>query len=111
MTRASRARVLLALVGSAALVATTVLASSSTAATAQSSLTVPTSPGKRVVSWTGNVPFGNGQIGLVADDPVGFCDPAKPQLNAQHTVKVTFPKSLSTTYDTLVRFSIHWKDT
>jgi hypothetical protein len=116
MTRASRARALFALGGTAALLATTLLATTSSAATAQSSLSVPTSPGKTAVSWTGTVPFGNGQSGLVwgqvgIDDPTGACLPSHPELNAQHTVKVTFPKNLSSRYDTLVRFSIHWKDT
>jgi hypothetical protein len=115
MTRA-RPRALFALLGTAAVLATTVLATSSSAATAQSSLTVPTSPGKRAVSWSGTVPFGNGQAGLAwgqlgIDDPTGQCDPAHPELNAQHTVKVTFPSTLSKKYDTLVRFSIHWTDT
>ena len=116
MTRASRPRVLIALVGAAAAIATTVLASTSSAAGAQSSITVPTKPGRTVTSWTGTVPFGNGQAGLVygqlgLDDPLGQCDPSHPELNAQHTVKVSFPKGLSTKYDTLVRFAIHWKDT
>ncbi|MDP9183590.1 MAG: glycoside hydrolase [Actinomycetota bacterium] len=113
MVRASRRRVLLALIGSVAVLATTVLSSTSSAAGAQSSLSLPTKPGKKLVSWTGTVPFGNGQAGLVwgqlgLDDPTGACEPSHPELNSQHTVKVTFPKGLSSAYDTLVRFSIHW---
>ncbi|HUR51928.1 MAG TPA: sialidase family protein [Mycobacteriales bacterium] len=116
MTRALRPRVLLALAGAGAVLATTVLASTSAAAGAQSSISVPSKPGKTSVSWTGTVPFGNGQAGLVygqlgIDDPTGACEPSHPQLNAQRTVKVTFPKGLSGKYDTLVRFSVRWKDT
>jgi len=111
MTRASRPRVLFALAGTAALLATTVLASTSSAATAQSAISLPTKPGKASTSWKGTVPFGNTQSGLLIDDPVGFCDPSKPQLNSQHTVRVSFPKSLSKAYDTLVRFTIRWQDT
>jgi hypothetical protein len=115
MTRA-RPRALLALAGAAALLATTALASSSSAATAQSTVSLPTKPGKHSVSWTGTVPFGNGQAGLVwgqlgIEDPTGACDPSHPELNDQHTVKVTFPKGLSSKYDTLVRFGIKWDDT
>ena len=97
MSRALRPRALLALLGAGAVLATTVLTTSSSAATAQSSITVPSTVGKKSVSWTGTVPFGNGQTGLVwgqlgIDDPTGACEPSHPELNAQRTVKVTFPK-------------------
>ncbi len=116
MIRAPRRRTLLAALGTSAAVAVTALAPVSSAASAQSTITVPSKPGRAQVSWTGTVPFGNGQDGLVwgqlgLDDPLGKCDPSHPQLNAQHTVQVTFPRNLSKAYDTLVRFSIHWQDT
>jgi hypothetical protein len=117
MTRVPRLRVLAALTGVAALVSSTVLAATSTAApSAQQSITVPSKPGKTSIGWAGTVPFGNGQAGLVwgqlgIDDPTGACEPSHPELNAQHTVRVSFPKSLSKKYDTLVRFAIKWQDT
>jgi hypothetical protein len=108
----------LALVLAGAVTALTVVAltSPSQAATAQSRVTVPLKPGRTSTSWTGTVPFNNGQDGLAwgqlgIADPTGACEPKNTTLNTQHTVQVSFPKALSTKYDTLVRFSIRWKDT
>ncbi len=113
MIRLPRRRVSLALTGAAALLLTASLAVPSTAATAQSSVTVPSSPGTSSVSWTGTAPFNNNQDGLVygqlgIDDPKSSCNPTNTSLNSQHTVQVTFPKNLSPRYDTLVRFQINW---
>ncbi|HUR14320.1 MAG TPA: sialidase family protein [Mycobacteriales bacterium] len=109
MTRA-RPRALLALVGSAAVLATVALTSPVTASAAgPQSVTVPSKPGKTAVTWSSTVPFANNTAGIAVDDPMGSCDPANPELNDQHQVKVVFPKGLSSSYDTLVRFSIKWK--
>jgi hypothetical protein len=109
-----RRRASLALGAAAALLIIGALALPSTAsAAAQSSLSVPSSPGKTSVTWTGTAPFNNNQDGLVygqlgVDDPKSSCNPSNTTLNSQHTVQVTFPPHLSTKYDTLVRFQIKW---
>ncbi len=111
MNRAPRRpRVLLALAGSVAILATAALAASSPASAAgPQSLTVPSKPGKTAVSWNATVPFANNTAGIAVDDPMGSCDPSNPELNSQHQVKVAFPKGLASSYDTLVRFSIRWE--
>jgi hypothetical protein len=109
-------RLALVLAGAVAALTVVALTSPSVAATAQSHVTVPVKPGHSSVSWTGTVPFNNGQDGLAwgqlgIDDPTKACEQSNKTLNTQHTVQVSFPKALSTKYDTLVRFSIRWKDT
>lgn len=102
--------------GAAAAVASAALVviGSSTPAIAASDLAVPAKPGKVSTSWKGNAPFNNGNSGLVwgqvgTDDPVAACDPSNTTLNSQHQVEVSFPK-LPKGYETLVRFSVRWKD-
>jgi hypothetical protein len=110
MTRA-RPRALLALAGTAAVLATVALTAPSPAAAAgPQALTVPSKPGKAAISWSATVPFANNTAGIAVDDPLGSCDPSNPELNSQHQIKVAFPKGLSSSYDTLVRFAIRWKD-
>ena len=109
MPRTTRLRAALGLTGLAALVLAGLTAAPATAA-AQSSLTVPSSPGSTSTGWTGTAPFNNGQTGLVLDDPLGACNPGNSTFNDSHTVQVSFPKNLPAKYDTLVRFSIAWDD-
>lgn len=99
----------------AAACATLVASASSAPASAPSEIHVPSSPGHVRTSWQGNAPFNNGNSGLVwgqlgVDDPTGACDPAHPELNSQHQVRVSFPKDLPRRYETLVRFSVKWTD-
>jgi hypothetical protein len=105
--------------GGAALAAATAVLVAITSATPASAaadkIRVPSSPGHTSVKWTGTAPFNNGNSGLVwgqlgVDDPTGACDPDNPQLNSQHLVHVSFPKSLPDGYETLVRFSVKWTD-
>ena len=111
-----RGRLLSAALGAAALTAAALVASpGAQAAGAQSSIMVPASPGKVAVSWSDTAPFNNNQDGLVygqlgLDDPKNSCSASNTTLNSQHTVSVSFPKGLSSKYDTLVRFSIKWDD-
>ena len=113
----TRGRLLSALLGaSSLLVAALVVSPGAAAATAQSSLTVPATPGKVATTWTGTAPFNNNQDGLVygqlgLDDPKNSCSTSNTTLNDQHTVAVSFPSGLNKAYDTLVRFSIKWDDT
>ena len=112
MTRISRARLLSCLLGGAALLLTGAITAPQTAsAAADSTVTVPSSPGTApVATWTGVAPFYNGQEGLLIDDPLGGCDPSDHTHNSQHTVQVTFPPSLDPSLDTLVRFTVSWTD-
>ena len=110
MTRISRTRLLAGLLGAGVLLVTAAIAVPSPAvAAADSSVSVPSAPGPvAVASFSGHAPFYNGQTGIALDDPVGGCSPSNHDLNAQHTVQVTFPKKIDAAYDTLVRFSIDW---
>lgn len=110
-------RLSLVAAAAAALVATvTGLAALHDPATAADSrITVPKTPGKASITWTGVAPFNSGQSGLVwgqtgTTDPTGACDPSNTTLNSQHTVQVDFPSSLPSTYETVVRFSVKWTD-
>ncbi|MCW2668885.1 MAG: hypothetical protein JWO27_782 [Frankiales bacterium] len=113
----TRGRLLSALIGTSSLVVAVLIGSpGASAAAAQSSLTVPATPGKTSVGWSGTAPFNNNQDGLVygqlgLDDPKNSCSTSNHTLNDQHTVRVSFPPGLSKGYDTLVRFSIKWADT
>jgi hypothetical protein len=113
----TRGRLLSALIGVSSLVVAALVASPGAAAAgAQSSLTVPASPGRTAVTWSGTAPFNNNQDGLVygqlgLDDPKNSCSTSNTTLNDQHTVNVRFPTGLSQAYDTLVRFTIRWNDT
>jgi hypothetical protein len=113
--RRSRARLGAGLAATAALLLTALISTPSSAATAQSSVTLPLKPGSAKTTWTGTAPFNNNQDGLVygqlgLDDPKNSCNPSNTTLNSQHTVQVTFPPALSKAYDTLVRFQIAWTD-
>ena len=113
----TRGRLLSALIGASSLLMAVLVASpGASAAPAQSSVTVPSTPGKVATTWNGTAPFNNNQDGLVygqlgLDDPKNSCSTSNHTLNDQHTVQVSFPSGLSTSYDTLVRFSIKWDDT
>lgn len=116
MNQHARRRASFGLVAGVVLLSGAALAAPSTAATnAQSSVVVPSSPGKAVpATWTATAPFNNGQAGLVygqlgLDDPTNACSASNKTLNSQHTVQVSFPKGLNPAYDTLVRFQINWK--
>ncbi len=110
MSHAPRLRLALALSAVVA-AAAAVGASPGQAATAQSSLAVPSAPGQRAVTWDATAPFANNTGGIAVDDPTGSCDPSNTTLNSQHTVAVTFPPKLDPKLDTLVRFSIRWNAT
>lgn len=110
MPRRTRLRAALAVSGLLASVVAVAAAVPSQAA-AQSSITVPTTPGSTKVTYNATAPFANNTAGIAVDDPTGSCNPTNKTLNSQHTVQVTFPANIPAKYDTLVRFSITWTPT
>ena len=81
----TRGRLLSALIGtSSLLVAVLVSSPGASAAGAQSSLTVPGTPGKASVGWTGTAPFNNNQDGLVYGQ-LGLDDPKNSCSTSNHT--------------------------
>ncbi len=110
MPRPSRARLSLALTAVLAVAAAVAAVPGQAAPAAQSSVTVPSKPGSAKVTWADTAPFANNTAGIAVDDPTGSCDPSNTTLNSQHTVQVTFPKTLAASVDTLVRFEIDWDD-
>lgn len=111
--RISPTRLFASLVGAAALLMTGLVAApQQAAAAADSTVTVPSSPGSSpVVTWSGHAPFNNDSAGILLGDPLDKCSLDNAEFTTQHTVQVTFPSTIDASYDTLVRFSIRWENT
>src|SRR3954467_9768420 len=82
------------------------------AAAAETSVSLPSSPGHHRVTFSGHAPFNNGQANLLFDDATGACDPTNPTgkvFRDEHHVKVAVPKTPAAKYDVLIRFQIDWQ--
>src|SRR3954468_7708231 len=81
------------------------------AAAAETSVTLPSSPGHNKVTFSGHAPFNNGQANLLFDDATGACDPTDPNgkvFRDEHKVRVKVPTKPAPRYDVLIRFQIDW---
>jgi hypothetical protein len=97
----------LALAGTSQLPAGATVTGSKTAP--EKTVSLPSTPGKNVVTYAGHAPFNNGSAGIAVGDIQGACDPAQGDtFNDQHFIKVVVPPGISDAYDTLIRFQIDW---